>query len=800
MTPRAVVPLLVLIVASMLARAAGPDSGPVLALSFNTVPNTVVRDASGRRNDGVTNGQVTIAPGRYGNALAFGGQSAQSIVTVGDDPSLDLTTGMTLEAWVYPTATLARWPTIIMKQQPAQLVYVLYANADTNQANTHLSIGGSLRDARGGTQLPLNTWTHLAATYDGTTIRMYVNATQVGTRTIAGAILTSNSPLQIGGNRIWNDEWFTGRIDEVRVYDRALSPAEITSDMNTPITDLPIDNTVEGAWGTKLNWPYVPVHLALLSTGRVLSWNNFGDSQIFDPTNDGVTVTDTPRINTFCAGHAQIPDGRLLVAGGHVDAYVGKREANVFDPRTESWSALPDMHIERWYPTVTTLPDGRVFTISGNSTCRTCWANTPEIYDPIVNSWTNLTSATRFVPFYPHTSVLPDGRLLFTGSQLQPMETLTLDVATQQWTVVDPVATDGGSSVMYRLGKVLKSGTAWNPDDPPIASSTASMVLDMNQPSPAWRTVAPMRFPRTQQNLTMLPDGSVLCTGGGRNTDVYDEDSAVHQAEVWSSVTEQWTLVGSMQMPRMYHSNALLLPDARVLVAGGGAFGPDQPNAELYSPPYLFKGSRPTFSAAPSRLSYGSIGSMATPDAAAIDKVTLLRMGSTTHAFNYDQRYIELPFTRATGGLRITAPANGNIAPPGYYMLFLVAANGVPAVAQILRVPRAADVLLGEASAPAGPGAPFRIEKATGGYQLTWSAPTGGPAPTSYRLYRTPLGSMANPECEANLGTGTSAVVPTLSSNQGFLVAARRDGEDGPLGKDSSGAIRPNAIGSRVCP
>ncbi len=129
-----------------------------------------------------------------------------------------------------------------MQQQPAQLVYGLYANADTYQANTHLSIDGSLRDARGGTQLPFNTWTHLAATYDGTTIRMYFNATQVGTRAITGAIYRSNAPLQIGGNRIWNDEWFTGRIDEVRIYDRALSPAEITSDMNTPTTDLPVDS------------------------------------------------------------------------------------------------------------------------------------------------------------------------------------------------------------------------------------------------------------------------------------------------------------------------------------------------------------------------------------------------------------------------------------------------------------------------------------------------------------------------------------------------------------------------------
>lgn len=122
-----------------------------------------------------------------------------------------------------------------------------------------------MRNARGGTQLPLNTWTHLAATYDGTDIRMYVSATQVGARAITCAILTSNTPLQIGGNRIWNDEWFTGRIDEVRIYDRALSPAEITSDMNTPITDLPVDSaappTVRRTGDLRRNLPLCEPHL-----------------------------------------------------------------------------------------------------------------------------------------------------------------------------------------------------------------------------------------------------------------------------------------------------------------------------------------------------------------------------------------------------------------------------------------------------------------------------------------------------------------------------------------------------------
>jgi hypothetical protein len=211
-------------------------------------------------------------------------------------------------------------------------------------------------------------------------------------------------------------------------------------------------------------------------------------------------------------------------------------------------------------------------------------------------------------------------------------------------------------------------------------------VLDMTQPSPHWRQTASMAFPRTQHNLTLLPDGSVLATGGARKSNVFDLSTAVYAAELWSPTTETWTTMASMSRPRMYHSTALLLPDGRVLTAGGGRFGPNEASAQIFSPPYLFKGARPTISAAPTAITWGGQFFVETPEAATVASVSFLRLGSVTHAFNQEQRFLPLPFVQSGGGLIIDAPADTNLAPPGYYMLFILNGTAVPSVATILRI------------------------------------------------------------------------------------------------------------------
>jgi hypothetical protein len=139
----------------------------------------------------------------------------------------------------------------------------------------------------------------------------------------------------------------------------------------------------------------------------------------------------------------------------------------------------------------------------------------------------------------------------------------------------------------------------------------------------------------------------------------------------------------------LYHSEGLLLPDGRVLVSGGGRFNDDtestdQFSAEFFAPPYLFKGARPTITSAPSQLVYGQNFTIGTPNAAQIASVSLIRFGTATHAFNMSQRFLPLAFSAGSGSLTVTAPVNSDLAPAGYYMLFIVNSTGVPSVAAIV--------------------------------------------------------------------------------------------------------------------
>jgi hypothetical protein len=1076
-------------------------SGLVAAYGFNEGSGTTVGDASGNGNIG-TISNATWVQGNSGSGLKFSG-ATNSYVTIPDSSSLDLSKGMTVEAWANPSSLSspgANWCAVVAKEHrnsSNDISYALYAaNGTGTPPAGHILVGSQDYGAQGKSVLALNTWTFLATTYDGTTLKTYVNGTQVGSKTIKGSITTTGDPLRIGGD--WSSEMFTGVIDEVRVYNTALTQTQIQSDMNTPIDSVPpsvtmtapasgstvsgttvtvsanatdnvavakvqflldgsnlgapvttapyqytwdttsvgngshtltakatdtsgnsttssaisvtvnnpdvtpptvsitspaagsslsgtatlsanatdnvavakvqfqIDGTNYGppltsapyseSWDTTtvtsgshtigaiatdtsgntasasitvtvsqgsdttpptvtvtapannstwagaislaatasdnvavasvqfavdgtnvgapvtsspyqvswdsskigdgthtitakatdtsgntatssvtiqtanlgqfssvINMPVNPndnvavvaMNMVLLDNGKILMWDGgpacIGalSPTVWDPvagTFTFVPLETQPEVrDIFCSGQTVLADGRVLVAGGHdctSPTYIGTAIANIFDPATNQWTFLPDMHDRRWYPTATTLPDGRALVTAGSALNTLDYDPIPEVYDPVSNTWTKLSSANQVIPNYPFVFVLPDGRVLAAGSDEAKMATYVLNVATQSWSVVDPTILDAGSAVQYLPGKIMKAGSSYLSAPPDngggVPSAATTYVIDMNQSSPAWQQTASMAYARTHLNLTILPDDTVLATGGSSDIGGVNPSNAVYPAELWSPVTQTWSTMASMQIPRLYHSTALLLPDGRVAVAGGGHNFYNSiayPSSEIYSPPYLFKGARPTITSAPSTLAYGSNFFVGTPDGASIASVALIRNGSVTHSFNMDQTYVPLTFTQTSGGLTVQAPANANLAPPGYYMLFIVNSNGVPSVAPFVRLPAGYE----DTQPPSAP-TNLAANGTIGSVGLTWKAATDNVGVKQYNVYRSTTSGFT-PSSANLIGTSTTtSYTDNVAAGTYYYLVTAQDaaGNVGPPSNQATGTSSPDTIAPTV--
>jgi hypothetical protein len=436
-----------------------------------------------------------------------------------------------------------------------------------------------------------------------------------------------------------------------------------------------------GRWDSLVTLPFFPVHDHLLPSGKVMIWPGDGgitgnDPRLWDPATQSVTLLAKPGYDVFCSGHSFLADGRLFVAGGHIQNGVGLQRSSLYDPFANAWIAAPDMNAGRWYPTVTTLANGDALVVSG-SIDNTVGTNTlPQVYQAGTGTWRSLSGAQLGLDLYPMMFVAPNGRVVNVGPT---RTTRWLDTSgTGAWTSLGNSNfghRSYGSAVMYAEGRILLVGGG----DPP--TNTAE-VIDLNQPTPAWRYTAPMGIARRQVNATLLPDGTVLVTGGTFGAGFNNPNTPAHPAELWDPATETWSTLASATVPRLYHSAAVLLPDGRVLSTGGNG----QPTPEAFSPPYLFKGARPAMTGVPPAIAHGQRFAVQTADAASIRKVTLIRITSVTHAFNLNQRLNVLGFTPTADGLEIVAPAGGSVAPPGHYLLFLVNANGVPSVGNIVRL------------------------------------------------------------------------------------------------------------------
>jgi galactose oxidase len=433
-----------------------------------------------------------------------------------------------------------------------------------------------------------------------------------------------------------------------------------------------------GEWTAPFNWPVVAVHLTMMSNGRVLSWGHTGEPQIWDPAAGTFTQVQSP-VELFCAGHALTTDGRVVVAGGHITDDHGLPDMSIFTPGSQTWSETAPMMRGRWYPTNTTTGTGEVVIIAGRDEAGT-QVTIPEIWNPS-GAIRQLTAAPLSLPYYPRMFLAPNGKLFYAGEN-QRSRWLKI-TGTGLWTSGPNRlygVRDYGAAVMYDEGRILYVGGG--------RTTNTAEKIDLTQTSPTWSWAAAMAFQRRHHNAVILPTGDVLVVGGLSGTAFNDLSTGVHPAEIWNPTNDVWTTLASNTVNRGYHTTAILLPDARVLLTGSGdgAGAVSELNAEVFSPPYLFNGPRPTITSRPSRLSYNTTFRIGTPDAASIARVTLVRLGSTTHAFDMNQRFQKLAFTADATGLTVTAPTTRLRTPQGHYLLFIVNSNGVPSVGKIVQV------------------------------------------------------------------------------------------------------------------
>lgn len=497
-----------------------------------------------------------------------------------------------------------------------------------------------------------------------------------------------------------------------------------------------------GAWEDGGAPDVVAVHMALLRTGKVLLYTgneentfahiNDGKSKIWDPKTYTFTNCVLTR-NLFCCGHCFLPDGRLLISGGQsmaqglVAAILwllrlargADIDLHTFDPITEQWEKLADMERERWYPTLTTLPDGRVLIASGfashvlDSISRflgiksSATNETYEVFDGKTNSIVERGEFWKGIALYPYIYVLPGGNLFVhstTETRLFDSNTMSwlphqFDLPSPNGTVTYPgmgpcallpINWDGSGAIQVL---VVGGSTDLDPQhETPATNAARLFIYDRQNPSQStWLQTTPMSVARFLSDTVLLPDGTILCVNGAEKGQADHSEGDVLTVELFDPKTEIWHMMEDMTIPRLYHSTAVLLPDARVVVGGStGHHFPEVDNEfrlEVFSPPYLFKGARPVISNAPETITYDTTFEVDTPDASSITSIALIRPGSVTHNNNMDQRHINLGIaTQDTDKLTIQTPLDATIAPPAYYMLFLLNDQGVPSEAVFVQV------------------------------------------------------------------------------------------------------------------
>ncbi|GGK37651.1 glyoxal oxidase [Nocardia camponoti] len=505
---------------------------------------------------------------------------------------------------------------------------------------------------------------------------------------------------------------------ELTTDDYAMSDATATPP--APVCTGTATQCEKGSWDVlAMPAPVRGVHAAVLPTGKVLLIAGSGNdpaafaagtfsTALFDPATNQFTTVATPW-DVFCAGHAQLPDGKLLVMGGTKSyttpehGYQGLPDSYIFDPATNAYTRTNDMLAGHWYPSATTLGNGDILSLGGlgedaNGTVAT------ELFSAAQNRWLGFGETNQtwsWWGLYPAMILMQDGRLFYSGAHVfgdglagsgasiydYAAGTITdvpglrnKDQRDQAMSVLLPPAQD--QRVMTLGGGNINT----NPD-----AHRHNDIIDLKQAAPAYQPAPDLPsgtltggVPQTAAqgkmylSAVILPDGTVFETGGA----LHNRADPVFEASLFNPATNTFTAgMATDPVARGYHSSAMMLPDGRVLAVGDNpADGSFEQRLSIYSPPYLFKGPRPQLSVASQQWTYGSAQQL-TVDGAVV-KASLIRPAAVTHSSDPNQRYVDLPLTVAGGTVTANVTSNPNMAPPGWYMLTVVNAAGVPSVAQ----------------------------------------------------------------------------------------------------------------------
>ena len=526
-----------------------------------------------------------------------------------------------------------------------------------------------------------------------------------------------------------------------------------------------------GQWEAPVPIPIFGIHAVVLATGKVMWWSypfgsgeprqNTAEAWLWDPATGASTRVDPPQVpdpdnpgqtvaaNIWCSGQALLADGRVLVTGGNLDYeaggppndWKGLNKVYTFNPFNETWTEQPSMPHGRWYPSQVLQPDGRMVIMDGYDESGSAEKNkTIELFTPSPDMngvGTLATISTRGQPgqpsdqgeLYPRNFLMPSGRTLVAGpdpfdswyyNQVGPAPGNAFswggvpnfsDSRLWSTSVLEPGGPAGSGKVTIIGGTPFGGGT----------QSSAETIDDANL-GLGWQPAPALNIGRSHHNTVLLPDGSKATVGGGTGTGaqgLYTYTDVQRQIELYDPASGSWSLGAAQAEGRAYHSTAVLLPDGRVLSAGDNFNGtPGQPGgdrtdtAEIYRPPYLFKGARPAISSAPASVAWGDSFGINSPDP--VTRAVLMAPAATTHGYDMNQRHVELALTNTVAGtgIDVVSPPNARVAPPGYYMLFLLNAQGVPSVSRWVRLdPSAPD------RPPIGGGPPPRT--------LTVTPPTG---------------------------------------------------------------------------